>query len=88
MGGAYKGILFLILVFAGIIYVLFGDLSAFGSMNAITDWLFRILTMEDLNSGGMIVVQAVLPYASAGFYYLSYRLSCTFYLKGVGTYDK
>lgn len=88
-GGTYKGILFLIVVMIVIIYFLFGDLSAFGSLNDMTDWLFRCLMMEDaVSPKGIMTAQAVLPYGSVILYYLSYRLSCKFYQMGVETYDK
>ncbi|MCM1495071.1 MAG: ABC-2 transporter permease [Bacteroides sp.] len=88
-GGNYKGILFLIVVMLVIIYLLFGDLSAFGSLNDMTDWLFQCLMMENaISSDGLMIAQAALPYASALLYYLSYRVSCKFYQMGVETYDK
>lgn len=88
-GGTYKGILFLIVVMMVIIYLLFGDLSAFGSLNDMTDRLFQCLMMEDtISSEGLMIAQAALPYCSAILYYLSYRLSCKFYQMGVETYDK
>lgn len=88
-GGTYKGILFLIVVMIVIIYLLFGDLSAFGSVNDMTDWLFQCLMMENnVSSDGIMIAQAALPYGSAILYYLSYRLSCKFYQMGVETYDK
>lgn len=88
-GGTYKGVLFLIVVMIGIIYLLFGDLSVFGSLNDMTEWLFRCLMMENAaaSKGGMLV-QAVLPYISAILYYLSYRISSKFYQMGVETYEK
>lgn len=86
-GDTYKGFLFLILVMVVVIYLLFGDLSAFGSINTLIDELFKALTM-DTTSMGYLVLPPLLPIISVVCFYASYHISCKLYLKGVETYDK
>lgn len=85
MGGYYKvGVLVLVVLVAGI-YALFGDLSHFGSMDAFYDWVLDALSGEVK----MIeVFMAVMPFVSAGMYYLSYKLSCKLYLKGAENFEE
>lgn len=86
-GGIYKGFLFLLIVLAVILYLLFGDLSAFGSINGIVDWLFDVIMVRD-SSGTMMTVQASLPFVSILCYAASYKLSDRLYKKGVENYVK
>lgn len=85
MGGYYKaGVLVLVVLIAGI-YFLFGDLSHFGSMDTFYEWVFNAL------NGGIRTLQifvAVMPFVSAGMYYLSYKISCRLYLKGVENFEE
>lgn len=85
MGGYYRaGILVLVILIAGI-YFLFGDLSHFGSIDTFYDWLFKALSGE-VKAFQMFI--AVFPFVSMGMYYLSYKLSCRFYLKGAENFEK
>lgn len=85
IGAVYKGIVFSVLIFAVIVYLLFGDLSKFGSVENFYSWFFKMMSG---GSNGMLIFSAALPYVSVGLYYLSYRLSCGFYMKGAENYDK
>ncbi len=86
-GGNYKGIFFLVIVMLVIIYVLFGDLSYFGSINNMIDSLADSILAKD-KTEGMMTVMAVLPYVSIAAFYISYRISVKLYDKGVECYDK
>lgn len=85
MGGYYKaGVLVLAVLIVGI-YLLFGDLSHFGSMDTFYEWFLNAM------NGGVKTLQifmAVMPFVSAGMYYLSYRLSCRLYLKGAENFEE
>ncbi|MDE5620961.1 MAG: ABC-2 transporter permease [Ruminococcus sp.] len=85
MGGYYRlGIFVLLLLVIGI-YLLFGDLSHFGSMDAFYEWVFKAL------NGSIRTLQifiAVTPFISTGMYYLSYKISCRLYLKGVENFEE
>lgn len=76
-----------LLVFVAFIYALFGNLSVFGTFDDFMNWFVK------LTSGGYAnnvwrVVKIAAPILTAVLYYLSYRLSCRFYPKGVENYDK
>lgn len=85
IGNVYKGVAAFVLIFAVIVYLLFGDLSKFGSAENFYSWFFRVLNG---GSDGVLIFMAALPYLSIGLYYISYRLSCGFYMKGAENYDK
>lgn len=70
-------------IFAGIgIYLLFGDISMFGSMD---DFMQFLLDLVNGVKGGstMVAIIAISPLVTFAFYYLSYLISCKLYLKGV-----
>lgn len=86
VGNSYHAMIFLVIIFIAFVYLLFGDLSHFGSLDEFYDWFFKFI-----NGGGtkiLINIFAVLPYVSVFLYWLSYKVSCKFYLKGVDNYDK
>jgi hypothetical protein len=71
-------------VFFVIVYLLFGPLPDSGMLfEAIGRWFFS----EAKLSGVLLGAAAILPYAVLALYYISYRISCGFYQKGVETYD-
>jgi hypothetical protein len=71
-------------VFLVIVYLLFGPLPDSDTVfEAMGSWFFS----EDKLSGMLLGVAAILPYVVFAFYYISYRISCEFYQKGVETYD-
>ncbi len=85
MGGYYKaGVLVLVVLVVGI-YLLFGDLSHFGAMDTFYEWFFNAV------NGGVRTLQvfvSIIPFVSAGTYYLSYKLSCRLYLKGAENFEE
>lgn len=81
MGSYYKVGIFLLAVLAVGIYLLFGDLSHFGSMDSFYEWIFKALGGESM---AFQVFFAILPFVSATAYYLSYKVSCRLYLEGGG----
>jgi len=85
-GNMAHTITLLILVAVAGIYFLFGDLSIFGTTDQFFDKIMKFLNGE--NSDGSILILGLFVWASAGCYYLSYKLSCRFYLKGVEYYAK
>ncbi|MDE5584230.1 MAG: ABC-2 transporter permease [Ruminococcus sp.] len=85
MGSYYKvGVIAVFLLIVGI-YLLFGDLSHFSSMDKIYEFLLDMISGENM---GMMVAITALPYISAFLYYLSYRISCRLYLKGAENFEK
>ncbi|MDE5771415.1 MAG: ABC-2 transporter permease [Ruminococcus sp.] len=85
MGGYYKAGVFLLVVLVVGIYLLFGDLSHFGSMDTFYEWILNSLSGENLT---FMIIVAVLPFMAFGMYYLSYRISCKLYLKGAENFEK
>lgn len=87
-GGVVKTVFLLILLLAGILYLLFGPLP--GNFEEFLETLFRFF--EDLQNGniseGLLFAQSLLPFISVGCYVLSYFISRNLYLKGVEEYDK
>jgi hypothetical protein len=70
--------------FLGIVYLLFGPLPDSGTLfETIGRWFFGEEKMSSLLLGAV----AILPYAVLAFYYVSYRISCGLYQKGVEIYD-
>lgn len=75
------GILFLVLV-----YALFGPLPKGLSMDNIMEFLLGILNGQN---GSMVlrIVIGVAPHLAVAAYYISYRLSCRGYRRGVEAYE-
>ena len=68
-------------------YLLFGDLSFFGnSMDGFWDRVFELMSVG--NNLKVLIVLLICALAVLPLYYLSYRISCKCYLKGVEGYDK
>lgn len=68
-------------------YIFFGDTSVFlneDKLLALMDKLSDPSKMADVS----IVIFTVIPFFSAGAYFLSYKLSCKFYLKGAEDYER
>lgn len=86
-GKIFQEIFFPILIYGVIIYFLFGDISAFGSVNSMLDSLFQLMVGEK-QMEKLMPLQAVIPYLSVAGYAFSYWLSGKLYVKGVETYAK
>jgi hypothetical protein len=70
--------------FLGIVYLLFGPLPDSDTLfETIGSWFLS----EEKMSGLLLGAAAILPYAVLALYYVSYRISCGLYQKGVETYD-
>lgn len=76
-GTNVEGAFCVVICVGGVIYGLFGDISFFLQENVWKAF------MEWLMSGNAIWVIALLPYAAAVAYYVSYRISLKLYRKGV-----
>jgi hypothetical protein len=84
---AGKQVKLLVLVgaaFLGIVYLLFGPLP---DSDTLFETIGRWFLSEEKMSGLLLGAAAILPYAVLTLYYVSYRISCGLYQKGVETYD-
>jgi hypothetical protein len=71
-------------VYLVIVYLLFGPLP---DSDTLFDTIGRWFVSEEKMSGLLLGAAAILPYAVLALYYVSYRISCGLYQKGVETYD-
>ena len=85
MGGYYKAGLLLLVCIIALIYFLFGDLSHFGSIDSFYEWILDTLSGENIT---FMLIVALMPFVAFVMYYLSYRISCGFYLKGAENFEK
>ena len=83
-GVKYKAGLFLLLFYLGMIYLLFGPPI---DSNEIIDYLFKLAKGEAQLPKWMQYTGVLLPYVAMGAYYISYKISCMVYLKGVERYE-
>ena len=81
-GNTIRMIVMLILVFGFIVYVLFGDLSIFGSTEEL---LLRAQVFLSDNGSYFILLT---PACAFVLYYLSFEISCRLYLHGGEYYEK
>lgn len=81
-GLAVAGVVAGILIFLGVVYLLFGDLSFFDSDDPIG------AVMKMLSGEWFTAFSAVIPYIAALLYYLSYRVSLILYPKGAENYGQ
>lgn len=85
IGAYYKaGVLVIVVLVVGI-YLLFGDLSHFGTMDDFYEWFFKAM---DGGVKAFAIFYAVLPFVSMTAFYLSYRISCRLYLKGAESFEE
>lgn len=85
-GQIYRSALLFVVLFAGAVYGLFGDLSIFGSPDTIAEKFVNFISSENIPSG-LILFMGVFPFVSAAMYYASYRLSCKLYVKGADNFE-
>jgi hypothetical protein len=71
-------------VFLIIVYLLFGPLP---DSNTIFDTIVNWFSSNDKLSGVLLGIAAILPYMILALYYISYRISCQLYQRGVETYE-
>lgn len=86
-GGYMKTVLMLVLIFIMMLYGLFGDISMFLGEDEIEVAIFKFLEMLFSNEA-VAISMGLGCWAVLGFYFLSYKLSCKLYLKGVDMYDQ
>ncbi len=86
-GNMVHTVMFVLLAaFCGI-YLLFGDLSVFGSFDAFYEKIMNFLNSEN-TSDWIYFGIGLFMWIAMGLYYLSYQLSCKFYLKGAEHYAR
>ncbi len=83
-GVKYKVGFLLLLFYLGMIYLLFGPPI---DSNEIIDYLFKLAKGEAQLPKWTHYVGVFLPYVAMGAYYISYKISCVVYLKGVEQYE-
>ncbi|MCI5751405.1 MAG: ABC-2 transporter permease [Oscillospiraceae bacterium] len=86
IGSTYKMASFFLVIFIVFVYLLFGDLSML-DMNNIFDIIYGILD-GSIFSDNVLFVISLSPYLAIASYYLSYRMSCKFYLKGAESFER
>lgn len=86
-GSNIKALLFLVIISVAIVYALFGDLSVFGSLDHFFERIMNLLSGKGLSDTTLFVL-SIAPYLVLAVYYLSYRISCSFYLKGAENFEK
>ena len=82
-----KTFLFFTIVFVGILYGLFGDLTIFGSSDNFWERFFEVMKGEGVPDGLMLFM-GIFPLVTMVLFYGSYKLSSQFYLKGVESFEK
>lgn len=89
-GSMVKAAIMLVIILAIILYALFGDLSVFSSERSLMDIIMGFVDkfMEGDIPDGIFLIMGIFPFAAAALYYLSYKISCKLYLKGVEEFDK
>ncbi|MBQ8318705.1 MAG: ABC-2 transporter permease [Lachnospiraceae bacterium] len=85
-GGSYKILFGLGIFFLFIVYLLFGPLPDFSNPDFL-EKLISIFSDAQLMSTGLLGFMAIAPYVIMIMYYISYKISCKLYLKGVDTYE-
>lgn len=86
-GNTYKVIMFVAAFYVFMIYLLFGKFPENFSMNNVFDFLFKLASNETALPTIAMGAMALLPYIAMLLFYLSYKLSCKWYLRGVEGYE-
>ncbi|MBE6876137.1 MAG: ABC-2 transporter permease [Ruminococcus sp.] len=86
-GNMAHTVMFVLLIAVGGIYLLFGDISFFDSIDDFYDKILNFLHGENV-SDWLYFGLGLFVWISMGLYYASYRISCKCYLKGVEHYAK
>lgn len=87
-GSQFRSAVIAVITFAAVTYLLFGDLSIFGSYENFAAFLLKYLTDDGQPSTGVIYAMRLFPAVSLLLYYSSYKISCRLYLKGGENYDR
>lgn len=86
IGSTYKMASFFLVIFIVFVYLLFGDLSMLDT-DSLYKTIYGILD-GSIFSDNVLFVISLCPYLAILSYYLSYRLSCKFYLKGAESFER
>lgn len=86
-GNKYRAMIVILLLFAGMVYLLFGDISIFGEPEKLMESIMNILEGNGLPDG-LLIAMGIFPYFSMTMFYLSYKLSCRLYIKGIESFEK
>lgn len=86
MGNNIKGIIYITGLLIAVIYFLFGDLSAFGTVDEMWEKFFALFD-TGLNPK-IVIVLSVAGLLVVPFYYLSYKISCKLFMRGVDNYER
>ena len=85
-GGSYKILFGIGIIFLIIVYLLFGPLPDFSNLDFL-EKVIDIFSNANIMSTGLLGFMAIAPYVIMVMYYISYKVSCKLYLKGVDTYE-
>ncbi len=85
-GTAYRLFTVAVMIFVVAAYLLFGPLPKGGS-DSIFELLINLFTNPDILTTAMLGFLGIAPYVIMLMYYISYKISCKLYLKGVDSYE-
>ncbi len=85
-GNTFKLGLFIAAFYGIMVYLLFGRIPETLSEDFF-GFLIGLATSEKALPTFLLGILALLPYVAAGLYYVSYKVSCKWYLKGVEAYE-
>ncbi|MBO6308686.1 MAG: ABC-2 transporter permease [Oribacterium sp.] len=85
-GNNVRAVIMMTVALAVSVYLLFGDISSFGSLEDMWKRIFDFLDTEQ--SPAVIITISVMGLSVFPLYYLSYVISCRVYKRGVTSYDK
>lgn len=86
-GNKYRAMIVILLLFAGMVYLLFGDISIFGEPEKIAESLIKLVKGEGIPDA-LLIIMGIFPYFSIVMFCLSYKLSCRLYTKGIESFEK
>lgn len=87
IGSSVKmGIFFGIILLAAV-YLLFGDLSVFGSLDSLWAFLSEVIKGEAFGDIAIFIL-SISALGAFGLYILSYKISCRLYMKGAENFEQ
>ncbi len=85
-GTTYRLFTLAIMIFVIAGYLLFGPLPAGGS-DGVFEFVINIFTNPEALTTSLLGFFGIAPYVIILMYYISYKISCELYLKGVDAYE-
>ncbi len=70
-----------------VIYFLFGDLSVFGSLDSLWEFLSEVINGEAFGDTAIFAL-SLCALSAFGLYILSYKISCRLYMKGAENFEQ